>query len=363
MQPVLTINTTKPCNLYFLASLEELWEKLSRIKKTLYIIIDTKVANNYGKSLKSYLKNTPTKYFIFYLEANEKNKSLSTYNKVCKWFIKNNGNKNSYIVALGGGITGDIVGFCASTLARGIPFIQIPTTLLSMVDSSVGGKNALNTIYAKNSLGTIYQPEMVLIYPRFLETLNYQELRSGFAEVIKYSCLFSEEFFYYLKSNGEKLYSLDEEFIYNIIYKSCQYKKDIVESDEFETKDIRSLLNLGHTFGHALEKYNNYKNNLKHGEAVAIGLILAFKFAAFLGKCSSENAKEVEQYITSFNYPSLAELLPNLNIAKYMEILQKDKKHTNDLTFILPLAIGNCIIVKGISQDTVAKFLKERKGN
>ena len=240
-----------------------------QIKKCL-IVVDKNVPK---KNLLVLKKNIVSSKILFHsFNANEKNKSLEDVNSILKILFMNNFNRDDYIIALGGGITGDVVGFAASIFKRGMKFINIPTTLLSQVDSSIGGKTGVNNIYGKNLVGSFYQPEIVISDVKILNSLNKREIVCGYGEILKHSIISKETNFNYLNKNKFKILNLKSPFLEKAIYDSCKIKKNIVERDEKE-KNLRKILNLGHTFGHAYEASNGYSKNLNHGEAVILGII------------------------------------------------------------------------------------------
>ena len=255
--------------------------------------------------------------------------------------------RNSVLIAFGGGVIGDMTGFMASIFLRGIKFIQIPTTLLSMVDSSVGGKTGINNKYGKNLIGAFYQPEVVYIDPSFLDTLPKREFSAGMAEVIKMAVMFNKEFFEGIKNNSLS--------IAEIIKKSVETKADVVSQDEKE-KGIRSVLNYGHTFGHVIENLTNYSTYL-HGEAVAIGMVMANRLAVKLGYLSENEEKEIKEVLKNNDLPVYYKIE---NVEDFYEHFFADKKTLNNsIKFIIPNGIGNYKIVKDIDKDVIIDVLKE----
>jgi 3-dehydroquinate synthase len=255
--------------------------------------------------------------------------------------------RNSVLIAFGGGVIGDMTGFMASIFLRGIKFIQIPTTLLSMVDSSVGGKTGINNKYGKNLIGAFYQPEAVYIDPSFLETLPKREFAAGMAEVIKMAVMFDKVFFENIKDSKLTI----EEIIRN----SVELKADVVNQDEKE-KGVRSVLNYGHTFGHVIENLTNYSTYL-HGEAVAIGMVMANKLANKLGYLSETEEKEIKKCLEENNLPTTFKIE---NVEDFYEHFFADKKTLNNsIKFIIPNGIGNYKIVKDIDKEVIIEVLKE----
>jgi len=257
--------------------------------------------------------------------------------------------RNSTLIALGGGVIGDMTGFMASIFLRGIKFIQIPTTLLAMVDSSVGGKTGINNKYGKNLIGSFYQPEAVYIDTHFLSTLPKREFSAGMAEVIKMAVMFDAVFFENLKDNKEN--------IENIIRNSIEIKSDVVNQDEKE-KGIRSVLNYGHTFGHVIENLTNYSVYL-HGEAVAIGMVMANRLAVKLGLLNEYEEKEIKECLKNYDLPTTFKVK---NEEEFYEHFFADKKTMNNsIKFILPKGIGNYKIVKDIDKEIILEVLREFK--
>jgi len=257
--------------------------------------------------------------------------------------------RNSTLIAFGGGVIGDMTGFMASIFLRGIKFIQVPTTLLSMVDSSVGGKTGINNKYGKNLIGAFYQPENVYIDTHFLSTLPKREFSAGMAEVIKMAVMFDAIFFENLKDNKEK--------IEDIIRQSIEIKSDVVNQDEKE-KGIRSVLNYGHTFGHVIENLTNYSVYL-HGEAVAIGMVMANRLAVKLGLLSESEEKEIKECLENYDLPTSFKVKDE---EEFYEHFFADKKTMNNsIKFILPKGIGNYKIKKDIDKEILLEVLREFK--
>ena len=233
------------------------------------LVIDKNVPKNLIKdALKSLPKRSAT---VHYFNANEKNKNLKSVNEITSILLKKNFNRNDCLISIGGGITGDVSGFAASTFKRGLKFVNIPTTLLSQVDSSIGGKTGVNTKYGKNLIGSFYQPSLVISDINFLNSLPKREVVCGYGEILKHSLIDDIRFFYFLNKNGKKILELKSPFIQKAIHQSCLIKKKVVEADEKEL-GIRKILNFGHTFAHAFEATLRYSARLNHGEAVILGI-------------------------------------------------------------------------------------------
>ncbi len=262
------------------------------------------------------------------------------------------------IVALGGGVVGDLTGFAASIVKRGCKFVQIPTTLLAQVDSSVGGKTAINTRAGKNLIGAFYQPELVLIDPGVLDTLPARELRAGYAEVVKYGLIDDAAFFTWCEANGAALLSGNLEARVHAIATSVTAKARIVAADERETTGTRALLNLGHTFGHALEAETGFSDRLLHGEGVAAGMALAFRFSVARGLCSAADSERVTAHLSAVGLPTGARPATNARGATLAAHMAHDKKREGgDVPLLLARGIGQTFLARRIPLDDVGAFL------
>jgi 3-dehydroquinate synthase len=267
--------------------------------------------------------------------------------------------RNDHLIALGGGVMGDLVGFAAAILKRGCNFIQIPTSLLAQVDSSVGGKTAINTAAGKNLIGAFHQPSFVLIDPTTLDTLPKREVAAGYAEVVKYGLIGDSDFFGWCEGNGAALMAGDPEAREHAIAVSVTAKAQTVAADERETSGQRALLNLGHTFGHALEAETGFSDKLLHGEGVAAGMALAFGFSARKGLCSPEDATRVVAHLRSVGLPAgLADAGISASGATLVGHMLHDKKMaTGRLPFILARGIGQSYVDRDVSLEDVERFL------
>jgi len=267
--------------------------------------------------------------------------------------------RGDHVIALGGGVIGDLVGFASSVLKRGCNFVQIPTTLLAQVDSSVGGKTAINSRAGKNLIGTFHQPAMVLIDPQVLDTLPVRELRAGYAEVVKYGLIDDFDFFLWCEANGPALIGGDLDARQYAIAHSVAAKARIVGEDERETSGRRALLNLGHTFGHALEAETGFSDRLLHGEGVAAGMALAFGFSAAKGLCPRQDAERVAAHLCATGLPDgLAATGIEASGARLVEHMLHDKKMAaGTLSFLLARGIGQTYLDRGVDLAEVAAFL------
>ena len=325
------------------------------------VILYDKILKKQLNILEFSLSKITSKIVTIEINSGEKSKSLNNYVKICEKVIKTGINRESVVLAFGGGVIGDLVGFVSSTLLRGIDFIQIPTTLLSQVDSSIGGKTGINSAYGKNLIGTFHQPVAVLSDVNLLQTLSKREILSGYAEIVKHGIIRDKIFFQWLEKNGSDVINGNNNLRIEAIFKSCKIKKSIVQEDEFE-KGNRALLNLGHTFGHAIEGYLNYDGTVLHGEAVSIGIIMAFKLSIKKGYCSQTDLQRVTKHFKEVGLPTSIKFLTNKisNPLKLWKIMQNDKKMYNDnLKFILPENIGKSKICREIKKSEVLSLLNE----
>ena len=270
--------------------------------------------------------------------------------------------RNDAVVALGGGVIGDLVGFACAILRRGCRFVQVPTTLLSQVDSSVGGKTAINAGAGKNLVGAFHQPVAVLIDPTVLASLPRRELMAGYAEVLKYGLINDPAFFIWCEANGAAVLAGDATAQIHAIAHSCRAKAAVVAADERETGDIRALLNLGHTFGHAFEAETGFSGRLLHGEAVAMGMVQAFRLSARLGLCAAADAQRVASHLASLGFTvEPAALGLGCTAARLVEHMRQDKKmNAGRLAFILARGIGHSFVSRDVELAEVEAFLAEQ---
>lgn len=324
---------------------------------TLVIITDNTIKNLYLSQIKSKLNNFKIIEIIIPKGDNAKNFTQLelTLNKLSEAKI----NKKDFIISLGGGAIGDLAALVASLYMRGIGFINIPTTLLAQIDASIGGKTAINTKFGKNIIGSFYNPKLVITNSYFLNSLSEREFSAGYAEIIKYGLINDTNFFSYCEQHYQDILIKNEALNY-AIETSIKHKLKIVQDDLFE-KGNRALLNLGHSFAHALEKFCNYNNNLLHGEAVAIGLALAFEFSAYLNLCSEKCSLRITQHLKQVNLPfSLqSHLFSDLSPELFLELMEYDKKNTHsNYNLILAKDIGKAFFAKNISSDLLLNFLR-----
>lgn len=320
--------------------------------KRVCIITNDVVAPLYLDSFKVKLKSFSVDEVI--LPDGEAEKSLANFDIIMTHLLSNEHGRDTTLIALGGGVIGDITGFAAACYQRGVNFIQIPTTLLSQVDSSVGGKTAINHPLGKNMVGAFYQPQAVFIDIDSLKTLPSREFNAGMAEVIKYGILGDKSFFIWLESNIEAIKSGDESILATMIEKCCQCKADIVAEDEKES-GIRALLNLGHTFGHAIEAEQGYGKWL-HGEAVATGMVLASKLAVTMNLLEVSELRRIEAIIAAFDLPLAAP--SDMGMFEFVRHMRRDKKNiAGKLRFIIPTTIGKSEMRDDVTQDMLQAIL------
>jgi 3-dehydroquinate synthase len=293
------------------------------------------------------------------LPPGEATKSYASLEQVCDAVLAARIERGDLVVALGGGVIGDLAGFAAAVVRRGVRFVQVPTTLLSQVDSSVGGKTGINSRHGKNLVGAFHQPSLVLADTALLDTLPIREMRAGYAEVAKYGLIDDARFFAWCEANWQGVFAGGPERD-EAVAQSCRAKADVVVRDEHENGD-RALLNLGHTFGHALERITRYDSTrLVHGEGVAIGLALAFRFSASLGLCPAADAQRVEAHLSAAGLPTRLSHVPGGcgTVDELLDAMAQDKKVKGGaLTFILARGIGQSFIAPGIEADKVRIFL------
>ncbi|KKC25475.1 3-dehydroquinate synthase [Sphingomonas sp. SRS2] len=328
------------------------------------VVTDKNIVVNQLYRLETSLTAAGIASAVEVLPAGEATKSWKMLEKLTNALLAYGVERNDTIIALGGGVIGDLVGFAASILKRGCRFVQVPTTLLSQVDSSVGGKTAINSKAGKNLIGAFYQPVHVLIDPTTLDTLPPREQRAGYAEVVKYGLIDDAPFFAWCEANAAKLLAGDADARTHAITKSVEAKARIVGEDERETSGRRALLNLGHTFGHALEAETGFSDRLLHGEAVAAGMALAFRFSASLGLCPPEDAARVTTHIATAGLPATLQAAgidaPGKTLVAHM--MHDKKMEGGQLPFLLARGIGETYLEKKVDLAKVEAFLDAERG-
>jgi 3-dehydroquinate synthase/shikimate kinase/3-dehydroquinate synthase len=330
--------------------------------KKCLLVIDKNISSKIiTKVKKSLIKKNLTMYFF---KASEKNKSQNSVNKILEILLSKNFSREDCLVSVGGGITGDISGFAASLFKRGLKFINIPTTLLSQVDSSIGGKTGINTRYGKNLIGSFYQPNLVISDIEFLKTLPKRELICGYGEILKHSLIANKKFFNFLDKNSSKIFKLSSSHIKKAIFESCKIKKQVVEKDEKE-KGLRKILNFGHTFAHAFEATLGYSNKLNHGEAVILGIKTALNFSLKNKIINKKEYSLIVNHIIKSHLPSdINKFFEAKDLNKILSFMLKDKKNNSDkISLVLLKKIGSPIINREYNQKSLKKFLKSELTN
>ena len=325
------------------------------------IVTDETVAACHLATLEAALDAEGITHSALRLPAGEATKSWGPLAQVSEWLLEQKIERRDVVIALGGGVIGDLVGFAAAVLRRGVAYVQMPTSLLAQVDSSVGGKTAINTAQGKNLIGAFHQPALVLADIAALETLSGREFLSGYGEVVKYGLLGDEAFFDWLETEGPALAAGDGAARQEAVRRSVQMKADIVVRDETEQGD-RALLNLGHTFCHALERVTGYSDRLLHGEGVAVGCALAFELSARLGLCSQESPSRVRAHLKAMGMKTdLADIAGELPSADVLvDVMGQDKKVMDGkLHFILARRIGEAFVTSQVEREAVLSLLKD----
>ena len=320
------------------------------------IIADSNVPKIFIKKIRS--KVNSKKKILFSLKASEKNKNFKYINSIIEILLANNFTRNDVIICLGGGIAGDVSGFAASIFKRGLKFVNIPSTLLSQVDSSIGGKTGVNNKFGKNLIGSFYQPDLVISDLKLLNSLPRREIICGYAEIFKHSLIKNRNLFFYLNKNLQDILQLKKKFIEKAILESCKIKKQIVEQDEKEN-DLRKSLNLGHTFGHSYEATLNYSRKLNHGEAVLYGILSATKLSKKLKILNDKDYQLILSHLYSLDFKNLSKYFKIKDLSRIVNFMLSDKKNTSKkINFITLRKIGNVNINIYLSPSRVRQFIK-----
>ena len=329
--------------------------------RRLFILTDENVGSHLLPKLRQAFEGSGFDLVVNILPAGETSKSWRQLELVTDWLLEQGIERSDTLVALGGGVIGDLTGFAAAIVKRGCGFIQIPTSLLAQVDSSVGGKTAINSSAGKNLIGSFNQPRFVLIDPLVLTSLPDRELRAGYAEVVKYGLINDADFFAWCEKNSDKLLNRDPDALSKAIIHSVRAKALIVGEDEKELSGRRALLNLGHTFGHALEAETGFSDKLVHGEAVAAGMALAFGYSVRRGHCDAADAQRVVNHLKSVGLPyNLATASVRASGQRLVDHMMHDKKMSGGtLPFLLANGIGQSFLANDVDLDDVAAFLDE----
>jgi len=327
-------------------------------ERPVLLVSDDRVDGLHGKAAEAALGSAGLDFKKYVFPAGESSKNLETCARIWTFLLENNYPRDSVLIALGGGVVGDVTGFVAAAYMRGVPYVQVPTTLLAMVDSSVGGKTGVNHPLGKNMIGAFHQPALVFIDLATLKTLPPEEFRAGFAEVIKYGVIRDEDFFAFCETEREAIFSLDPAALGRTVRTSCSIKADVVAADEREA-GIRAILNFGHTVGHAIESLTGY-SRFRHGEAVAIGMIAAGLLAVRLGYFDSASQERLEKLVEQSGLPAC--IPADLATEEIIERLGRDKKvRGGRVRFVLPEAIGRVRIESDISFSALKDVLDEMK--
>ena len=338
------------------------FKKNSIIFDKCLLIIDSEVPGRMISKVTKSLNKKKISKFIF--NANEKNKNLNNINKILQILLNKNFSRQDCVIAIGGGITGDVGGFVASLYKRGLQFINLPTTLLSQVDSSVGGKTGVNTKEGKNLIGSFYQPKIVISDTDFLKSLPKREIICGYGEIFKHSLILNKIFYNYLNKNSKKILNLKTPFIEKAIYESCKIKKMIIEKDEKE-KGIRKILNFGHTFAHAYEATLGYSKKLNHGEAVILGIITALRFSLNVRLIKTREYEAIIRHVHDMKLPSnIKTYFSPKNLNTILSFMMKDKKNiSKKINLILLKKVGSAVINNQYNNLKVKTFLKKELAN
>ncbi len=330
-------------------------------RKRVAIVTDDNVAAKHLPTVLAALEQAGIAALSLSLPAGESTKAWPEFTRTVEWLLAEKIERRDIVIALGGGVVGDLVGFACAVLRRGVRFVQVPTTLLAQVDSSVGGKTGINSTHGKNLIGAFHQPSLVLADIEVLNTLPQRDLLAGYGEVVKYGLLGDGAFFDYLEAHGPALARYDGEVILKAVTRSVEMKAAIVERDETEEGE-RALLNLGHTFCHALEKATGYGDRLLHGEGVAIGCALAFEVSQRLGLCAQEAPSRVRAHLKAMGMKTdlcdIAGDLPDADVL--LALMGQDKKVIDGkLRFILARGIGQAFVAEDVPPDVVVQVLKD----
>lgn len=359
MKDILSVNyENKPCyNIIFRNNFDGLVENLIQISndkpRKIAIVTDSNVAGFYLDEVKEKIQEKYNDVITFVIEAGEKNKTLANVQLLYEELIKNKFYRGDLLVALGGGVIGDLTGFTASTYLRGIDFVQVPTSLLSFVDSSIGGKTGVDFDSYKNMVGAFHMPKLVYINVNVLNTLPKSEFSSGMGEVIKHGLIRNKEYLTWICDNKEKISKKDENALLKMIYESCKVKRDVVEIDPKET-GLRAILNFGHTLGHAIEKLSNFTKS--HGQCVALGYVAASIISKNRGYINSSDIDLIKSLNSFFGLSNTCKIE---SLEDVILTTKSDKKMTNDgIKFVLLNPIGEAIVCKDVTDEELLIGLK-----
>lgn len=328
--------------------------------RRVFIVTDETVAKLHLEALERALAEADIAHEAFVLPAGEETKDLAHLARLTDHLLARRIERRDAVVALGGGVIGDVAGFAAAVVLRGVDLIQVPTTLLAQVDSSVGGKTGINSAHGKNLIGAFHQPRLVLADTRVLDSLPRRELRAGYAEVAKYGCIDDAGFFAWLETHGPDVIEGDPAARRHAVVTACRRKAAVVARDESEQSGERALLNLGHTFAHALEAECGYTGSLLHGEAVAIGMVMAGDLSVELGLCPAGDAARIRNHLAAVGLPTGLEHVPGRawSPARLLDHMSRDKKvRDGRLTFVLLRGIGRAFVSRDVAPEAVEALL------
>lgn len=317
------------------------------------VVTNSKIKSIFGNTIASFLNKSAIETHFLLVKDSETSKSFETAFLLIEKILKIDKKKKVFVAALGGGVVGDLAGFVAAVYKRGVPFVQIPTTLLAQVDSSIGGKVAVDVKEAKNIIGAFYQPKLVYINTAALKTLPQMEIQSGLAEVIKYGMIKDKLLFELLENNMEALLKKEAAILEEVIFRCVRIKAEIVEEDENEKKGKRTILNFGHTFGHSIETASAYAKKFSHGQAVAVGMLMACDLASSLGICLLNLGERLENVIKRAGLPVSAK---GLKLKDILSAMQHDKKFIHGKNrFVLPVRIGKVAVVEDVNEEKIRR--------
>lgn len=320
-------------------------------------VTNARLRRLFGPQLKGALETIGAKLNFLLIPDSERSKSVSQSLKVIEALLRYDKKERPFIVALGGGVAGDLAGYVASIYKRGIPYIQVPTTLLSQVDSSIGGKVAIDLPCAKNLIGSFYQPRLVYINTQTLRSLPLRQLRNGLAEVLKYGVIKDEGLFKFLEVNYKKAISRDKRILEHLIFRSAEIKSHLVELDERDERMKRIILNFGHTIGHAIEQAAGYSKKVYHGEAISVGMVIASSISVKLGLLKDEIAGRIKTLFTNIGLPVV---LKGVSRSSIMKASGFDKKFIHGTNrFVLPVAIGRVVVREAVPSSVILSAIEE----
>ena len=353
----------RPHSLRHAAAVLQSWPAIgSPAGQRVLVVADAVLANSHAAEFSGALREAGAEVAEVSVPSGEASKSWQRTQQLYDALVDMSADRRTIVAAVGGGVTGDLAGFAAATYARGLRFVQVPTTLLSMVDSSVGGKTGINHPRGENLIGAFHQPAGVLIDESTLATLADRDYRSGLAEVVKYGVILDANFFEYLEQHTAQLISREAEVLNTVIARSCQLKAQVVQADEYETTGLRAILNYGHTFGHAFEALAGY-GQLLHGEAVAIGMLCASRLAERLGRISAAETARQRQLLQALGLPVSVPADLQQQPEEILRCMLLDKKtESRQLRFVLPDRIGHVETVRGVDSQLALTVLDECAG-